>query len=155
MAVLKKCALPDGLLYHVEFNVWLRENDDGSFTVGMTDIAQSMAGSVIHCRIKKVGKAVKAGKSLATVESGKWVGPVKAPFAGRVLEKNEAVESGAAILNRSPYNEGWIVKLEPADPGSAKDGLVQGQEAVDGFEKYMAEHDFEECTHCESFDDSA
>tara|TARA_B100001029_G_scaffold78684_1_gene64464 strand:- start:1140 stop:1463 length:324 start_codon:yes stop_codon:yes gene_type:complete len=80
MAEVNNCLLPDDLQYHVEFNVWLRDNGDGTFDMGMTDIAQTMAGSVIHCRAKAVGKTVKKGKSIATVESGKWVGPVKTPL---------------------------------------------------------------------------
>ena len=59
MAEVNNCLLPDDLQYHVEFNVWLRDNGDGTFDMGMTDIAQTMAGSVIHCRAKAVGKTVK------------------------------------------------------------------------------------------------
>ena len=79
MAEVNNCLLPDELKYHIEFNVWLRDNGDGSYDMGMTDIAQTMAGSMIHCRPKAMGKKVKKGKSVATVESGKWVGPVKLP----------------------------------------------------------------------------
>ena len=49
MAEVNNCLLPDELKYHIEFNVWLRDNGDGSYDMGMTDIAQTMAGSVIHC----------------------------------------------------------------------------------------------------------
>ena len=56
MAQIANCVLPDDLLYQVTSNVWLRAHDDGTYELGMTDIAQSMAGSVIHCRIKKPGK---------------------------------------------------------------------------------------------------
>jgi len=72
---VNNCSLPDDLLYHVDYNVWLRLKEDGIVEMGMTDIAQTMAGSIIHCRPKKAGKKIKAGKSVATVESGKWVGP--------------------------------------------------------------------------------
>ena len=56
MAELKNCMLPDELSYHVDFNVWIKKNDDGTIDLGMTDIAQSLAGSMLHCRQKKVGK---------------------------------------------------------------------------------------------------
>ncbi|MCH8288930.1 MAG: glycine cleavage system protein H [Candidatus Marinimicrobia bacterium] len=88
MGEVKNCLLPDDLLYHIEFNVWIRCNDDGTIEIGFTDIAQTMAGSVIHCMPKKVGKTIKKGKSLATVESGKWVGPVKSPFSGEIVAVN-------------------------------------------------------------------
>jgi glycine cleavage system H protein len=106
MAELKNCMLPDELLYHVAFNVWIHKNDDGTLDLGMTDIAQSMAGNIIHCRPKKVGQKSKAGKSVATVESGKWVGPVKTPFSGEIVATNNDVENDATIVNRSPYKQG-------------------------------------------------
>lgn len=151
MANIRGCILPDDRQYHVENNEWLRDLGDGLYELGMTDIAQSMAGTVLHCRIKKVGKKVRMGRSLATVESGKWVGPVKAPFSCEVVEKNEAVEADAQLLNRSPYTEGWIIRIKILDP--AELGLLtDGDEAMQGFEAYMDEHDFSGCIHCEGFD---
>ena len=152
MAEIKNCLLPDDLLYHVEYNVWLRDNGDGTFDLGMTDIAQSMAGALLHCRAKKLGKTVKQGKSLATVESGKWVGPLKAPFTCEVVARNETVEANAPLLNRSPYRDGWIIRVRPAEGVDATAELVQGDAAVAAFETYMAEHELEECIHCEGFE---
>ncbi len=144
--------LPDELLYHVAFNVWIHKNDDGTLDLGMTDIAQSMAGNIIHCRPKKVGKKVKAGKSVATVESGKWVGPVKTPFSGEIVAANNDVENDATIVNRSPYKQGWIVRIQPNDFDGDSGALVNGEAAISGFEAYMAEKDMGECVHCEGFD---
>ena len=143
---------PDELLYHVAFNVWIRKNDDGTLYLGMTDIAQSMAGNIIHCRPKKVGRNVKAGKSVATVESGKWVGPVKTPFSGEIVAANNDVENDATIVNRSPYKQGWIVRIQPNDFDGDSGALVNGEAAISGFEAYMAEKDMGECVHCEGFD---
>ena len=144
MAELKNCMLPDELLYHVDFNVWIHKNDDGTINLGMTDIAQSLAGNIIHCRPKKVGRSVKAGKSVATVESGKWVGPVKTPFAGEIVD--------ATILNRSPYKQGWIVRIQPSNFDEDGVDLVSGNDAISGFETYMAEKEISECVHCEGFE---
>ena len=151
MGEIKNCLLPDDLSYHVEYNVWLRDNEDGTLDLGMTDIAQSMAGAMLHCRAKKVGKSVKQGKSLATVESGKWVGPVKSPFACEIVAMNEEVAADATILNRSPYKQGWIVRIKVAE-GADTTGLVRGDAAIEGFTAYMAEHELEACIHCEGFD---
>ena len=152
MAELKNCLLPDELLYHVDFNVWIHKNDDGTINLGMTDIAQSLAGNIIHCRPKKVGRSVKAGKSVATVESGKWVGPVKTPFAGEIVAANDDVESDATILNRSPYTQGWIVRIQPSNFDEDGVDLVSGNDAISGFETYMAEKEISECIHCEGFE---
>ncbi len=152
MAELKNCVLPDSLLYHVDFNVWIQKNEDGTLDLGMTDIAQSMAGNIIHCRPKKVGKYVKAGKSVATVESGKWVGPVKTPFAGEIVAANREVENDATILNRSPYKQGWIVRIQPSNFDENSGDLVSGDDAISGFDSYMAEKEIGDCKHCEGFE---
>ncbi len=152
MADVKNCMLPDDLYYSVENNVWARDLGDGTFEVGMTDIAQTLAGSVIHCKPKAAGKKVKKNKSIATVESGKWVGPVKSPFTGEILEINSSVESEATLLNKSPYKQGWIAKIKPDDASGDVAEMVQGDEAVSGFESYMAEKELGECIHCEGFE---
>lgn len=154
MGEVNNCLLPDDLSYHVDYNVWLRDNGDGTWDLGMTDIAQSLAGAIIHCRPKKVGTTVKAGKSIATVESGKWVGPVKSPFTAEIIARNDAAEADATVLNRSPYKAGWIVRLKPQEGEDPAASLVQGEAALDGFRGYMAEKEFEECIHCEGFDGS-
>ena len=152
MTELKNCVLPDSLSYHVDFNVWIQKNEDGTLDLGMTDIAQSMAGNIIHCRPKKVGKSVKAGKSVATVESGKWVGPVKTPFAGEIVAANWEVENDATILNRSPYKQGWIVRIQPSNFDENSGDLVSGDDAISGFDSYMAEKEIGDCKHCEGFE---
>ncbi len=152
MAELHNCLLPDDLLYSVPNNVWVRVMDDQTLEMGMTDIAQTMAGGILHCRPKKVGKNVKLGKSLATVESGKWVGPVRSPFSGEIVEVNQAVEADATILNKSPYTDGWIVRLKPADFEGEKGDLSSVEQAVKGFHDYMVEKEMGECIHCEGFD---
>jgi len=152
MSELKNCMWPDDLSYHVDFNVLIKKNDDGTIDLGMTDIAQSLAGAMLHCRPKKVGKSVKKGKSIATVESGKWVGPVKTPFAGEIIAKNDAVESDATVLNRSPYKLGWIVRIHPSDYDGDSGELVRGDDAISGFDIYMTEKEMGECIHCEGFE---
>jgi len=152
MSQISNCLLPDDLSYHVEYNVWLRDQGDGTWEIGMTDIAQTMAGAILHCRPKEVGKTVKQGKGLATVESGKWVGPVRAPFACEIVARNDAVESDAPLLNRSPYKQGWIVRVRPTEGDASLAELVRGEQAVAGFTKYMADKNLPECIHCEGFD---
>ncbi len=152
MSELNNCLLPDELLYHVENNVWLRDNGDGTYDMGMTDIAQTMAGSIIHCRPKAAGKKVKKGKSVATVESGKWVGPVKTPLTAEITARNDAIEADASILNKSPYMDGWIVRIRPVEMDAEQGELVSGDDAVAGFRTYMSEKELGECIHCEGFE---
>ena len=152
MTEINNCLLPEDLLYHVEYNVWLRPNDDRTIELGMTDIAQTMAGNILHCRPKAVGKTVKAGKSLATIESGKWVGPARSPIGGEIVAVNEALIADATLMNKSPYKQGWIVRLKPNDWEVDRTSLVSGAEALEGFKAYMAEKELGECIHCEGFE---
>ncbi len=142
MAEVNGCQIPEDLMYHVdpEANAftWVRDNGDGTYTVGLTSIAAAMAGRLVAYTPKKVGKQVKKGKSVATIESGKWVGPVPAPFDGEIVEVNEALKSNPALVNDDPYGQGWIVKMKPADP-NALGHLLKGQEAVEALKKVAEE----------------
>ncbi len=145
---INECFLVTDLYYSVEDNTWVRVNDDGTVTVGMTDVAQSLAGPILHARSKKPGTARKKGRPIGTVESGKWVGPVKSPVSGEIIEVNEELESDAQMLNRSPYYKGWIVKMKPDNLEADLADLVTGEAAV---EAYRAKIDKEgiTCTHIE------
>jgi len=77
MPTVRGCHMPDELLYDVENHIWFKEVGDGVVRIGMTTVATAMAGQLVAFTPKKVGRSVKAGKSCATVESGKWVGPAK------------------------------------------------------------------------------
>ncbi len=83
MASVKGCNIPDDLYYNVENNVWARREGDGTVTIGMTTYAAALAGQIVSCTPKKVGRSVEQNKSAVTVESGKWVGPVKVAGIGR------------------------------------------------------------------------
>jgi glycine cleavage system H protein len=152
MTEVKNCLLPDDLFYSVEHNLWVRDLKDGTAEVGMTDIAQTMAGAIIHCTPKAAGKKVKKGKSLATVESGKWVGPVRSPFTGEIVAMNEGVQKDPPLLNRSPYKGGWIVRIRPQDMAADMAELLQGEKAADEFSRYMEEKGLGECIHCEGYE---
>ena len=80
MPVVRGCDLPDDLLYDVNNNLWYRDEGDGTLTVGMTMVATAMAGPLVAFTGKRVGRKIAEGKSCATVESGKWVGPAKLAF---------------------------------------------------------------------------
>ena len=79
-----------------------------------------MAGQLVAFTPKKVGRSVEAGKSCATIESGKWVGPAKIAFEAEVVEVNEALVGNPKLANADPYGEGWMVKVKPADWDAGK-----------------------------------
>ncbi|MBK6350774.1 MAG: hypothetical protein IPF50_13700 [Proteobacteria bacterium] len=92
-----------------------------------------------------VVKAAKAGKSCATVESGKWVGPAKVAAAGSVVAINDALAATPSIANADPYGEGWLIILKPEDWDSVKGGLVAGTQVAGPYEAKMTADGFAGC----------
>jgi glycine cleavage system H protein len=142
VAEINKCNIPEDLYYDVDKHVWARLEGDGTVTVGMTDPAQSRAGAILYAHPKRVGATLAKGKSTATVESGKWVGPVPAPFTGEVVAANDDLNKDGSIINKDPYGAGWIVKLKPADLEAEKAALVYGKEGVEAYRKKLQEENY-------------
>ncbi len=142
MAVINGCNIPEDLLYDIdpEANAftWVKDNGDGTYTVGLTSVASAMAGKLVAYTPKKVGKTINKRRSVATIESGKWVGPVPAPFTGEIVEINEELKSNPSLVNEDPYGAGWIAKMKPSDP-SEIDQLMKGPEAVEALKKVIEE----------------
>jgi glycine cleavage system H protein len=142
MPIFNECNIPENLYYDIENQVWGKKNEDGTFTFGMTDPAQSLAGKILYADVKPVGRIIKKGKSAATIESGKYVGPFPMPFAGEIVEVNKELENDSHIINSDPYGKGWIVKLKPL-PESISDvnSLPTGEEAVKAYIEKLEKED--------------
>ena len=142
MAVVNGCNIPEDLLYDVdpEANAftWAKDNGDGTYTVGLTSIAAAMAGRLVAYTPKKPGKVIERRKSVATIESGKWVGPVPTPLTAEIVEINDALKTNPALANDDPYGQGWIVKIKPTKPEEVN-SLLKGQAAVDALTKVANE----------------
>ena len=136
MAVVNNCDLPDDLYYIVEKHVWARRDGD-LVTVGMTDVAQNMAKTIIAVTPKAPGKAVRKGRNIATVESGKWVGPVPAPVGGEIAEVNENLAASPSLINSDPYGAGWVARLRPDDWETESADLVSGPDGVEAYRLFL------------------
>ncbi|MDA8095528.1 MAG: glycine cleavage system protein GcvH [Betaproteobacteria bacterium] len=145
MATVRGCNLPDDLYYNVENNVWARREADGTITVGMTAYACSLAGEIVSYTPKKAGKSIDQNKSVATVESGKWVGPVKAPVTGEILASNDAVAAKPGTINGDPYHAGWLVRMKPVDWDAEAGVLITGAAVAAAFEAKMNAEGFGGC----------
>jgi len=145
MANVRGCNLPDELLYDVENHIWYQEVGDGNVRLGMTTVATAMAGQLVAFTPKKVGRSVDAGKSCATVESGKWVGPAKSAAAGSVVAVNEDMVGKPSLANEDPYGAGWLVVLKPVDWAAVKPTLTPGTEVAPKYEAKMAADGFAGC----------
>ena len=145
MPDVRGCPLPDDLLYDVDNHIWFKELDDGTVRIGMTTVATAMAGQLVAFTPKKVGREVQAGKSCATVESGKWVGPAKSAAGGEVAAVNEALVANPSLANEDPYGAGWMVVIRPADWNAVKPSLVPGTSVAAPYEAKMAADGFAGC----------
>ena len=139
MATANNCNVPEELMYWIEEHVWVRPEEDGTVTIGMTDAAQHLAGSIVTATPKKAGRKIRKGKSTGTVESSKWVGPIKSPVTGIIAAANDALSGDPKILNSDPYGEGWFVRIETVNWEAEKAELVSGAEAVAQYEAFLTQ----------------
>ncbi|MBU6484523.1 MAG: glycine cleavage system protein H [Betaproteobacteria bacterium] len=148
MAEYSGCELPEDLWYDLDY-LWARPGDDGTFTLGMTDPAQTMAGRVVAATFRKVGTYRKAGRSVATLESGKWVGGVPAPFDATIERINPAVEADPGLVNVAPYTDAWLVVLRPENLQDAYARLTRGPEAIEALKAWIDKYRLQ-CMRCTS-----
>lgn len=103
-----------GHLYS-ENGVWADMNQaSGVARLGLSDYTQQSSGDVAFVSLPEPGKAVQAGKELATVETVKVDLEVQAPFDGEIVAVNEALEDAPELINQDPYGRGWLVEVRPA-----------------------------------------
>jgi glycine cleavage system H protein len=91
--------------------------------VGITDFAQSELGDVTYVEVPQVGKTIEKGETFGVVESVKAVSDIYAPLGGEIIEVNEALATSPELVNESPYEGAWMIKIRLADPGAAGDLL--------------------------------
>jgi glycine cleavage system H protein len=113
--------LPGDLQYTNEHE-WLRQEEDGSVTIGITDYAQTALGDLVYVELPDVGQDLDAGGEMAVVESVKAASDVYAPVAGSVVAVNEDLADDPEKINADPYGDGWIVRLQASgDAGETMD----------------------------------
>ena len=95
---------------------WVRRDDDGHVTIGITEYAQDALGDVVFVDVPEQGIEVTGGDSFSEVESTKSVSDIYAPVSGTISAINEALDERPELLNADPYGEGWICTIEMSDP---------------------------------------
>jgi glycine cleavage system H protein len=105
-------------LRYAKSHEWLKLEGDGTVTIGISDYAQNSLGDITYVQVPKVGASLEAGETFGVVESVKAASDLYAPIAGTVVAVNGALESAPETVNRSPYGEGWMLRLQPADAGA-------------------------------------
>ena len=112
---------PENLSYTKDHE-WARVEGD-ICVVGITDYAQGELGDIVFIEVPKVGKQVKQGESFGTIEAVKAVSDMFAPVSGEVVDVNAELEKKTEIVNKDPYQNGWIVKIRLTDKGELKNLL--------------------------------
>ena len=115
--------VPDTLRY-TQTHEWLRQEADGTITVGITDHAQAQLGDLVYVELPAVGKALAAGDACAVVESVKAAADVYAPLAGSVLAVNDALSGAPEQVNQDPYGAGWLLRVSGALPADLLDAAA-------------------------------
>lgn len=110
-------------LRYTKSHEWVKDNGDGTVTVGITDHAQEALGDIVFVETPDNGREVDAEEACAVVESVKAASDIYSPIAGEVIESNELLSGTPEAINNSPYDEGWIFRLAPNDM-TALDALL-------------------------------
>ena len=106
--------IPSELKYATSHE-WVRKEDDGTVTVGITEHAQGLLGDMVFVELPEVGDNISTGDDVAVAESVKAASDIYAPISGEVLEVNEELEDSPELLNSDAFGEGWLFKVKLAD----------------------------------------
>lgn len=115
-------SFPDDLKYTQEHE-WVRNNGDGTVTIGITDFAQGELGDIVFVELEPEGSDFGKDDIFGTVEAVKTVSELFAPVSGEIIEINDALEDDPELVNSDPYGDGWMVKMKLSD-SSELDGLL-------------------------------
>ena len=111
----------DKTLKFTDSHEWVRDNGDGTVTIGISEHAQEMLGDVVFVDLPDVDDEVEAGESFSLVESVKAASDIYSPITGEVVEINEELEDSPELINEEPYEGGWIVKVKLSNPSELDD----------------------------------
>lgn len=123
-------------LRYAKSHEWVKDEGDGTATIGITDHAQEMLGDLVFVDIPEVGDAVEAGNDCAVVESVKAASDVYSPLTGEVVAINEALADAPELINEDAFGEGWIFRVKLSNVAELN-GLLD----ADGYAAMIAEED--------------
>lgn len=114
--------VPEELRY-AKTHEWIRQEEDGTLTVGITDHAQELLGDLVFVELPDPARMVEAGEECAVVESVKAASDIYSPVAGEILEVNEVLRDTPELINSDPYGDGWILRMQPSSEDDAEELL--------------------------------
>jgi glycine cleavage system H protein len=116
---------PEDLKYTGEHE-WVRDNGDGTATIGITEFAQGELGDIVFVELNDADEELSQNDAFGTVEAVKTVSDLYAPIDGKILEVNEVLEEEPELVNEDPYGKGWMIKMSISDASQLK-GLMDSK----------------------------
>jgi glycine cleavage system H protein len=129
MAKLEEIFLPDDMYYDRKDHLWARL-EGGKVRVGLDMFGQKAAGTAAYIKILPAGRTVQKARAFGSLEAGKYIGPLKAPVGGKIVEINNEVIADPQLVNTDPYGKGWFVIIEPTNFDNDIHDLVYGVENI-------------------------
>jgi len=121
--------IPADRAYDQEHHMWAQfDSASGDVFVGIDALGLTALGDLAYVTLKDVGKSVRRGESLGTLEAAKMTGDLIAPVTGVIVARNNTVVSNPGLVNQSPYVEGWMVVIKPSDWENESAQLVAGDD---------------------------
>jgi glycine cleavage system H protein len=124
----------DNTLKFADSHEWVKDNGDGTVTIGISEHAQEMLGDVVFVDLPETEDEIEAGESFSLVESVKAASDIYAPISGEIVEINEELEDSPELINEEPDEGGWIVKVKMSD-ASELDNLKGAEEYLSSIEE--------------------
>lgn len=119
--------IPADRAYDREHHMWAqRDSASGDVIVGIDTLGLASLGDLAYVTLKDIGKSVKRGESMGTLEAAKMTGDLIAPVSGTIVARNDATVRNPGLVNRSPYADGWMVVIKPSDWENESAQLVSG-----------------------------
>lgn len=134
---------PDTLRYAPEHSLWLREEADGSVTLGLTAYGCALYGQIFAFTPKRVGARIECDRSFGVVEFAKAASSARCPLSGTLLAVNEALLKRPGLINQDCYGEGWMVRLQPENWAAARDAFPLGEAAQPAIAERMRLDNFD------------
>ncbi|MFB5599842.1 MAG: hypothetical protein ACE5SW_06405 [Nitrososphaeraceae archaeon] len=113
--IIDNCTFPDNLLYDIENFTWIDVSNKNSIKLGITPIMMSISGKLLSVRIKEENQTVDRGKRIGSIESLKYFGILRSPICGKIEKNNKKIIEQPKLVNDSPYEYGWFVKINPSN----------------------------------------
>jgi glycine cleavage system H protein len=117
--------IPENLRYHTEHE-WIRLEDETAL-LGITHFAQDSLGDIVYLELPEIGRQFQAGQEIGEVESTKTTSPIYAPVSGIVQAVNEDLKEKPELINKDPYDHGWIMRIKLAKPGEVNQLMTAEQ----------------------------